>query len=118
MWYGRRCLHHLEICAKALTMRSSPALAQLKALEPQLRADGVRALYLFGSRARGEATDSSDFDLMFEIAPDARFSLLDQARISRELSETLHAKVDFILRRALHPLVKAQAEAEMVKVFD
>jgi uncharacterized protein len=99
-------------------MPTPETLSHLKSLEPQLRADGVRALYLFGSHARGEGTDSSDIDLMFEIAPNTRFSLFDQARISRQLSEALHTKVDFIPRRALHPLIQAQVEAEKVKVFD
>ena len=91
--------------------------AQLKSLEPKLRADGVCGLYLFGSRARGEASEDSDIDLMFDICHDVRFSLFDQARISRQISAALHAKVDFIPRRSLHPLVKAKAEAERITVF-
>ena len=54
---------------------------------------------------------------MFDIAPDVRFSLFDQARIARQLSEALQAKVDLVPRRALHPLVKAKAEAERVTIF-
>jgi uncharacterized protein len=92
-------------------------LSQLKAQEPYLRAQGVCALYLFGSQARNEATTQSDVDLMFDIAPNVRFSLFDQARIARQLSDALHAKVDFVPRRSLHPLVKAQAESEQVVVF-
>ena len=98
-------------------MSASHTLNQLKSLESALRAAGVSALYLFGSCARGEAGDESDIDLMFEIMPDRRFSLFDQALISRQLSETLHRPVDFIPRRALHPSVKARVEAEKIKVF-
>lgn len=54
---------------------------------------------------------------MFDISPDANFSLFDQARISRQLSEQLHVKVDFIPRRSLHPWIKSRVEAEQVKVF-
>ena len=93
------------------------ALADLKSLEPALRAQGVCALYLFGSAARGEAGPQSDIDLMFDISPDAKFSLFDQARISRQLSEKLHVKVDFIPRRSLHPWIRSRVEAEQVKVF-
>ena len=96
---------------------NSPTIAQLKALEATLRADGVCALYLFGSYARGEQTENSDIDLLFDIAPDVRFSLFDQARIGRQLSELLQAEVDFIPRRALHPLIKETVEAEKVAVF-
>jgi uncharacterized protein len=89
----------------------------LKSFEPVLREQGVCALYLFGSAARGEAGPQSDIDLMFDISPDAKFSLFDQARISRQLSEKLHAKVDFIPRRSLHPWIRSRVEAEQVKVF-
>ncbi len=74
-------------------------------------------LYLFGSYARDTATPTSDIDLMFDIDAQAKFSLFDQARIARQLSETLHAKVDLVPRRSLHPLVKAKAEAERVTIF-
>ncbi len=98
-------------------MATAQAFKKLKSLEPSLRAQGVCGLHVFGSQTQHAATPSSDFDLMFDIAPDVRFSLFDQARISRELSEILQVKVDFVPRRSLHPLVKAQAELERVTIF-
>lgn len=95
-----------------------PALSTLKKLEPSLRAQGVCGLHLFGSQARGDATAASDIDLLFDIAPDTRFSLFDQARIARQLSEELQAKVDFVPRRSLHPLVAAKAAIEQVTIFN
>jgi uncharacterized protein len=98
-------------------MQPNETISALKKLEPSLRAQGICGLYVFGSLSRGDNSDSSDVDVMFDLSPDAKFSLFDQARISRQLSEKLHAKVDFVPRRSLHPLVKASAEAERVKVF-
>jgi uncharacterized protein len=98
-------------------MPTQSALTRLKSIEPQLRRDGVCALYLFGSTARGDETEHSDIDLLFDIEPGSHFSLFDQARISRQLSEMLHAKVDFIPRRSLHPFIKARVEAEKKLVF-
>jgi uncharacterized protein len=74
-------------------------------------------LHGFGSQARNAATSASDFDLMFDIAPDVRFILFDQARIARQLGEALQANVDFVPRRSLHPLVKPKAEAERIAIF-
>jgi uncharacterized protein len=99
-------------------MTLSPALTKLKSLEPSLRAQGVCGLHLFGSRARGDAGSAADVDLMFDIAPGVRFSLFDQARIARQLSEELHARVDFVPRRSLHPLVAVRAESERVTIFN
>jgi uncharacterized protein len=98
-------------------MNPDQTIGALKLLEPSLRLQGVSGLHLFGSQARGEAAEASDIDLMFDIAPDARFSLFDQARIARQLSEVLHARVDFVPRRSLHPLVKASAETARITVF-
>ncbi len=98
-------------------MNCSVALSQLKAQEQNLRAQGVCGLYLFGSQARYEATAGSDIDLMFDISPDVPFSLFDQARITRQLSDVLQAQVDFVPRRSLHPLVRGIAEAEQIMIF-
>src|SRR6266853_769977 len=43
---------------------------------PALRAAGVGALYLFGSRARGEARPESDVDVFVDPASDERFGFL------------------------------------------
>jgi predicted nucleotidyltransferase len=98
-------------------MNSAQTLAELKAWEPELRAQGISALYLFGSAARGDARPDSDIDLSFDIAPDTKFSLFDQAQIMYELSEALGTKVDFVPRSAIHPFIRARVEAEQIKVF-
>jgi uncharacterized protein len=98
-------------------MDSQKTISDLKSLEPSLRQQGVTSLYLFGSVARGEASPASDVDLLFEFDPDRRFSLFDQARISRQLSEALNSRVDLVLRRTLHPWIKPRVEAELIRVF-
>jgi uncharacterized protein len=98
-------------------MTLATTLAQLKLLEADLRTKGVCALYLFGSSARREAGPASDIDLSFDIAPDAKFSLFDQAEIICDLSEALGTRVDFIPRRAIHPYIRDRVEAEQIKVF-
>ena len=94
-------------------MHHNQTLDTLKSLEASLRAQSVCGLHVFGSQARGQAGEASDLDVMFDIAPNARFSLFDQTRIARQLSDVLHAKVDFVPRRSLHPVVMANAEAEL-----
>jgi uncharacterized protein len=98
-------------------MNCSQTLSALKSLEASLREQGVSALYLFGSLARGEAGPESDIDLAFDIAPDVKFSLFDQAQITCELTDALGTKVDFVPRRAIHPYIRDRIEAEQIKVF-
>jgi uncharacterized protein len=98
-------------------MTASTILTRLKSLEADLRSKGVCALYLFGSSARGEAGPGSDVDLSFDIAPDVKFSLFDQAEIICDLTEALGVKVDLVPRRAIHPYIRDRVETEHIKVF-
>jgi predicted nucleotidyltransferase len=98
-------------------MKRDAALVRLRVLEPDLRRQGLSALFLFGSVARDEASDTSDIDLLFDVPPDVRFSLFDQARIQGDLAATLAAGVDLLPIEALDPGARARVEAEMVRVF-
>ena len=89
----------------------------MRPMEPELRRQGLSALFLFGSVARDEASDASDIDLLFDVPADVRFSLFDQARIQSELADALDAGVDLVPIEALKPSMRARVEAEMVRVF-
>lgn len=55
----------------------------------------IRKLSLFGSALKGELRKDSDIDLLVEFHPDEAPSLLDLARMERELSKLLGGrKVD------------------------
>lgn len=100
-------------------MDTPTLLARLKAMEPELRRSGVGALYLFGSRARGDHRDDSDVDLLFEVTPEVngRFSLWDKAGLLGLLSDELQSKVDFVERRALLPAFRPFVEPDLVQIF-
>ena len=92
-------------------------MARLRPMEQELRRQGLSALFLFGSVARDDASDTSDIDLLFDVPADVRFSLFDQARIRGELADALHAGVDLVPIEALKPNMRARVELEMVRVF-
>lgn len=98
-------------------MKKDIALAKLRPLEQRLRAQGVSALYLFGSVARDEADERSDIDVLFETVPDSGFTLFRQAGLQADLSDALGAKVDFVSRGGLRPRVRQRIEPELVRVF-
>lgn len=98
-------------------MKRDVALARLKPLQSRLLERGISALYLFGSTARDEASETSDLDLLFEYDPATSFSLFDQAGLMLMLSDSLGTKVDLVSRRGLRPRLKARVEGEMVQVF-
>ena len=97
-------------------MNRSAALATLRRHAGELRAQGVTALYLFGSTARGEARSDSDVDLFFEY-DDPKFSLVELVRIKNQISEILGIDADVMTRDSLHPMLKERIEGAAVRVF-
>lgn len=91
-------------------------MRRLKALEPELRARGLRSLHLFGSLARDEGTATSDVDVFAEFEPGARlgWNFADAPDI---VAGALGARVDFTTRGALHPLLRADIERDAIRIF-
>ena len=58
------------------------------------RQNDVSKVSVFGSMARGEATDKSDIDLLVEFSK--RKSLLTFVALERQLSTALDRKVDLL----------------------
>lgn len=59
------------------------------ALEDLCRRNRIRRLSLFGSRLKGTSRPDSDVDLLVEFEPGSIPTLLDMARMERELSALL-----------------------------
>lgn len=60
---------------------------------------GAHDVRIFGSVARGDATDLSDLDLLVRFEPGR--SLLDQGGLLMDLSELLGIRVDIVSEGAL-----------------
>jgi uncharacterized protein len=97
-------------------MTRGDILALLRSQAADIRELGATALYLFGSAARGEATDASDIDLFIDYDPD-RFSFVELIRLRERLSHVLGRPADLTTRQGLHPLLRPEIEAEAIKVF-
>ena len=80
------------------------------------REHGVVFAGLFGSRARGEASPDSDVDVLVRF--DERRSLIDQARVEREIGEAMGRSVDLITENALSPYLRDQVEADLEVLVD
>jgi predicted nucleotidyltransferase len=65
---------------------------------------GARRVRIFGSVARGEATESSDLDLLVDWDPGR--SLLDHARLMQDLESLLKIKVHVGTEQLLHWYVR------------
>lgn len=68
----------------------------------------VKSLALFGSVVRGEATDTSDVDLLVEF--DRPIGLLHLIGTEQYLEKLLGIKVDLVLKRAVHPELREEID--------
>ncbi len=80
--------------------------------KPVLRA------YLFGSRARNEATNQSDVDILVELDYSGDFDLLDFIRMNRQLSGLLRQKVDLVSARGLSNHIKPFIDQEKELIYE
>lgn len=58
---------------------------------------GLKAVYLFGSYARGTATDSSDIDLLIDTSGTNIKSLLTLSAVYCDLEDALRKSIDLII---------------------
>lgn len=69
---------------------------------------------LFGSVARGDASDRSDLDLLVDLIPARGNELLRVSGIAEELSELLGRRVDVVTPSLLRDEVSATVLADAV----
>lgn len=81
-----------------------------------LKKYGAENLRIFGSVARGDASDESDLDLLVDLAPSSGNELLRLSGLSEELSDLLRVRVDVVARPLLRAEVSATVIADAVAV--
>jgi predicted nucleotidyltransferase/uncharacterized protein with HEPN domain len=89
----------------------------LKAHEQEIRAQGVTRLALFGSTVRDEARGDSDVDLLVDIDPGRRFSLLDWAGLEAYFADLFGRDAEVTIRSDLKPYARGNILAEAIEIF-
>lgn len=89
-------------------------MLRLRALRPEFERHGVARAWLFGSRARGEAPESSDWDLLVEYVRPPSFD--DYMGLKVRLEEALGATVDILVRSACKPRFLRAIQEELLNV--
>jgi uncharacterized protein len=86
----------------------------LKAHQADLNQRGVKSLAVFGSVARGDATESSDLDVLVEF--DRPVGLFEFIRLKYYLEELTGQRVDLVTPDALRPALREAILGEAVYV--
>jgi predicted nucleotidyltransferase len=96
-------------------MRRSEVITKLKDHSNFLVEEyGVKALFLFGSVARDEASKDSDVDLFVEF--NNPIGLFEFVSLKHELETLLGCQVDLGTKRSLKREIKETIEGETIRV--
>lgn len=100
-----------------MAMKQAELIATLKSLRPQLEAEGVEHLALFGSRARGDNRPDSDIDLLVEVPEESDFSILNLIGVEHVVSDNVGLKANAVMRRSLRDKFRASIEPDILEIF-
>ena len=92
-------------------------IAILQQHAPELRAEGLVHLRLFGSAARGQATAQSDVDLLAEFDKSKRITLVTLGSLEDRLGHLLDARVEISSDDWMREPVRQHALREAVVAF-
>lgn len=85
-------------------------------ISPIAKAYGVKTVWLFGSCARGEATEDSDVDLLID---GGRIRTLYQlASLRLDLEDALHRPVDLLTTGGVNPEFLQSLKKDEVILYD
>jgi len=76
------------------------------------RSHGAEAVRIFGSFARGTATDSSDVDVLVRLTPNR--GLLDLVAIKQDIEAALGRGVDVVTEQSLSPYIRQRVLKEAI----
>ena len=98
-------------------MTREEIIEKLKAMEPELRARGITRMQMFGSRARGDNREDSDLDLLIEVDPKLKISLIELAGIHLDLSEAFGIEANLFEPHGLGHRMAKRIEGDLIPVF-
>jgi predicted nucleotidyltransferase len=95
-------------------MKRDAILDKLREQLPLLRRMGVRALSVFGSVARDEASETSDVDVLVDFEQPLQFDRYMDVKLY--LEDLLGRPVDLLTRGAAKPSLLQRIEREQIHV--
>jgi predicted nucleotidyltransferase len=97
-----------------MTLTIDEIRSRISTREGDIRSLRVRHLALFGSFARGDATEESDVDLLVEFEGEATFDGYFQ--LKELLEAILPYPIDLVTRKAIKPRIYEAMKREIVHV--
>lgn len=92
-------------------------ILRLKELAPALRAAGVKRLYIFGSRARGDARPDSDLDVLVETTSREETPRFDFFKVLHLIEDEVGLTTQISMRDLLKPRIAERIADDLIEVF-
>lgn len=90
----------------------SRTMTVLREMAPELRAQGVAQLSLFGSVQRGGSGPQSDVDLLLDLRPGHHISLIERLILRDRIADAIGRPVDLIPRSGLIEDIRETVERD------
>jgi uncharacterized protein len=97
-------------------MTRDEIITKLKETAPALRAEGVTRLAIFGSRARGDAREDSDLDVLIDV-DDKKFSGLGMSGVSLICEDATGLQTQVSMRRSLDRRIAERIADDTIEIF-
>jgi predicted nucleotidyltransferase len=98
-------------------MTREEIIATIRSNEPAIRAEGVRKLWLFGSRARGDHRPDSDIDVLLDVLADAPFTLHNLVGVQHIIEDATGLAAQASMKDSLKPRVAERIADDLIEVF-
>lgn len=73
----------------------------------------ISSAWIFGSVSRGEAHENSDIDVMIELFPNIKFSMMDMLELQFQLSQYFDRKVDVVEKGFIKDVAEKNVEQDL-----
>jgi len=97
-------------------MRYAGSMLERLSAIVKARLPGVWAIYLFGSRARGDALADSDYDIAL-LGPKP-LDPVERWKLQEEIAAAVHANVDLVDLRRASAVLRVQVLKDALVLFD